>query len=163
MIMMIPTQVTALGFVQLVGKMHLEDSFIPLIVPTIAAPVTFFYMKQYMESALPLSLIEAARIDGASTWRIFWKIIFPLMGPINATIAILTALWAWNDFLLPLITLTDQSNQTIPLAQYVFQSQFTSNYPMAFASYLMAMAPVLIVYIFAQKWVVGGVMRGAVK
>ena len=73
------------------------------------------------------------------------------MGPINATIAILTALWAWNDFLLPLITLTDQSNQTIPLAQYVFQSQFTSNYPMAFASYLMAMAPVLIVYIFAQS------------
>ena len=63
------------------------------------------------------------------------------MGPINATIAILTALWAWNDFLLPLITLTDQSNQTIPLAQYVFQSQFTSNYPMAFASYLMAMGP----------------------
>ena len=113
--------------------------------------------------SIPISLEEAARIDGASTWRIFWKIIFPLMGPINATIAILTALWAWNDFLLPLITLTDQSNQTIPLAQYVFQSQFTSNYPMAFASYLMAMAPVLIVYIFAQKWVVGGVMRGAVK
>ena len=108
-------------------------------------------------------IYEAASIDGVNAWRIFWKIIFPLMGPINATIAILTALWAWNDFLLPLITLTDQSNQTIPLAQYVFQSQFTSNYPMAFASYLMAMAPVLIVYIFAQKWVVGGVMRGAVK
>ena len=105
----------------------------------------------------------AARIDGAGTWRIFWKIIFALMGPINATIAIMTALWAWNDFLLPLIILTDQSNQTIPLAQYVFSSQFATNYPQAFASYLMAMAPVLVVYIFAQKWVVGGVMRGAVK
>ena len=102
-------------------------------------------------------------MDGASTWRIFWTIIFPLMGPINSTIAILTVLWAWNDFLLPLITLTDQGNQTIPLAQYVFQSQFTSHYPMAFASYLMAMAPVLIVYVFAQKWVISGVMRGAVK
>ena len=112
---------------------------------------------------IPGELIEAAKIDGCSYYTIFTKIIFPLMGPINATIAILTALWAWNDFLLPLITLTDQSNQTIPLAQYVFQSQFTSNYPMAFASYLMAMAPVLIVYVFAQKWVVGGVMRGAVK
>ena len=112
---------------------------------------------------IPVSLEEAARIDGASTWRIFWTIIFPLMSPINATIAILTALWAWNDFLLPLIILTDQSNQTIPLAQYVFSSQFATNYPMAFSSYLMAMAPILIVYIFAQKWVVGGVMRGAVK
>ena len=92
-------------------------------------------------------------------------ILYTILGiRTNLFIAIiLTALWAWNDFLLPLITLTDQSNQTIPLAQYVFQSQFTSNYPMAFASYLMAMAPVLIVYIFAQKWVVGGVMRGAVK
>ena len=85
------------------------------------------------------------------------------MGPINATIAIMTALWAWNDFLLPLIILTNQQDQTIPLAQYVFSSQFATNYPQAFASYLMAMAPVLIVYIFAQKWVVGGVMRGAVK
>ena len=113
--------------------------------------------------SIPVSLEEAARIDGAGTWRIFWKIIFPLMGPINATIAIMTALWAWNDFLLPLIILTDQSNQTIPLAQYVFSSQFATNYPQAFASYLMAMAPVLVVYIFAQKWVVGGVMRGAVK
>ena len=112
---------------------------------------------------MPDSLIESARIDGAGTWRIFWRIIFPLMGPINATIAIMTALWAWNDFLLPLIILTNQHDQTIPLAQYVFSSQFATNYPQAFASYLMAMAPVLVVYIFAQKWVVGGVMRGAVK
>jgi raffinose/stachyose/melibiose transport system permease protein len=113
--------------------------------------------------SIPESLEEAARIDGASTWGIFWKIIFPLMGPINATIAILTALWAWNDFLLPLIILTDRSAQTLPLAQYGFQNQFTSNYPMAFASYLMAMAPVLVVYVFAQKWVISGVMSGAVK
>ncbi|WP_213234837.1 ABC transporter permease subunit, partial [Bifidobacterium animalis] len=91
----------------------------------------------------PVSLEEAARIDGAGTWRIFWKIIFPLMGPINATIAIMTALWAWSDFLLPLIILTDQSNPTISPAQYVFSSQFATNYPQAFASYLIAMAPVL--------------------
>ena len=113
--------------------------------------------------SIPVSLEEAARIDGASTWRIFWTIIFPLMGPINATIAILTALWAWNDFLLPLILLSNSADQTIPLAQFVFSSQFTANYPVAFASYLMAMAPILIVYIFAQKWVISGVMRGANK
>ena len=79
MIMMIPTQVTALGFIKLVSNMNLEDSFIPLIVPTIAAPVTFFYMKQYMESTLPLSLIEAARIDGSGEFRTFNAIVMPLM------------------------------------------------------------------------------------
>ena len=81
MIMMIPTQVTALGFIKLVSNMKLEDSFIPLIVPTIAAPVTFFYMKQYMESTLPLSLIEAARIDGSGEFRTFNAIVMPLMKP----------------------------------------------------------------------------------
>ena len=81
MIMMIPTQVTALGFIKLVSNMNLEDSFIPLIVPTIAAPVTFFYMKQYMESTLPLSLIEAARIDGSGEFRTFNAIVMPLMKP----------------------------------------------------------------------------------
>lgn len=88
MIMMIPTQVTALGFLQLVGKMKLDDSFIPLIIPSIAAPVTFFYMKQYMESALPLSLIEAARIDGSGEFRTFNSIVIPLMKPAIAVQAI---------------------------------------------------------------------------
>ena len=88
---------------------------------------------------------------------------FAGIGTALAALAIIQFRQIWNDFLLPLIILTDQSNQTIPLAQYVFSSQFATNYPMAFSSYLMAMAPILIVYIFAQKWVVGGVMRGAVK
>lgn len=81
MIMMIPTQVTALGFIKLITGMGLMDSFIPLIVPAIASPVTFFYMKQYMESALPLSLIEAARIDGSGEFRTFNSIVLPLMKP----------------------------------------------------------------------------------
>ena len=160
--MMVPFVAVLVPLFQMFTKAKLLNSWTGFILPSIATPFLIMYFRNSARS-FPRDTLEAARIDGASTWRIFWKIIFPLMGPINATIAILTALWAWNDFLLPLITLTDQSNQTIPLAQYVFQSQFTSNYPMAFASYLMAMAPVLIVYIFAQKWVVGGVMRGAVK
>ena len=133
-----------------------------LLYMTLGLGTNLFIATGFIRS-IPPSLEEAARVDGASTWKIFWKIIFPLMSPINATIGILTALWAWNDFLLPLIVLTDQSNQTIPLAQYVFSSQFATNYPMAFSSYLMAMAPILIVYVFAQRWVVSGVMRGAVK
>jgi multiple sugar transport system permease protein len=86
--MMIPTQVTALGFVQLVNKMGLENNFIPLIVPAIASPVTFFYMKQYMEANLPMSLLEAARIDGAGEFFIFNRIVLPLMKPAIAVQAI---------------------------------------------------------------------------
>ena len=85
-IMTIPTQVTALGFIQLVADMKLEDNFIPLIIPAIAAPATFFYMKQYMESALPLSLVEAARIDGSGEFRTFNSIVLPLMKPAIATV-----------------------------------------------------------------------------
>ena len=96
-VMMIPTQVTALGFLQLLGKMHLDDSFIPLIVPSIAAPVTFFYMKQYMESNLPLELVEAARIDGSGEFKTFNRIVFPLMKPAIAVQAIFTFVQSWNN------------------------------------------------------------------
>jgi raffinose/stachyose/melibiose transport system permease protein len=113
--------------------------------------------------SVPEEIEEAARTDGAGTWTIFWRIVFPLLAPMNATVGILTCLWAWNDFLLPLVILSDPDAQTLPLVQYVFQSQFNTNYTVAFASYLMALAPVLLVYIFAQRWVISGVMRGSVK
>ncbi|KFI44978.1 carbohydrate ABC transporter membrane protein 2, CUT1 family [Bifidobacterium bohemicum] len=161
--MFVPFPVIMLPLAKQMGALHLDNQLgLIILYMTLGLGTNLFIATGFIRS-IPISLEEAARIDGASTWTIFWKIIFPLMGPINATIAILTALWAWNDFLMPLIVLTDQSNQTIPLAQYVFSSQFATNYPMAFASYLMAMAPILVVYVFAQKWVVGSVMRGAVK
>ncbi|MFZ4896601.1 carbohydrate ABC transporter permease [Plantibacter sp. Mn2098] len=121
-----------------------------------------FIFTAYIRS-IPIELEEAARMDGASTWGVFWKVVFPLLAPMNATVGILTCVWAWNDFLLPLVILSDPSAQTLPLAQYVFQGQFNTNYTVAFASYLMALAPLLVVYIVAQKWVVSGVMRGSVK
>lgn len=161
--MFVPFPVVMLPIAKQMGGMHLDNQVGLILLYVVLGLGTNLFIATGFIRSIPISLEEAARIDGASTWKIFWTIIFPLMGPINATIAILTALWAWNDFMLPLILLTDQSNQTIPLAQYVFSSQFATNYPMAFASYLMAMAPILIVYIFAQRWVVSGVMRGAVK
>lgn len=121
----------------------------------------FIYVG-YIRS-IPKELEEAAIVDGCSTWGVFWRIIFPLMAPINATVGILTCLWAWNDFLLPLIVLNDQSHMTLPLVQYVFQSEFGTDYNLAFASYLMALSPMIIVYLFAQKWIIGGVTRGAIK
>lgn len=161
--MFVPFPVVMLPIAKQMGVLHLDNQVgLSILYMVLGLGTNLFIATGFIRS-IPVSLEEAARIDGAGTWRIFWKIIFPLMAPINATIAILTALWAWNDFLLPLIVLTDQSNQTIPLAQYVFSSQFATNYPMAFSSYLMAMAPILVVYLFAQKWIIGGVMRGAVK
>ncbi|MFG1947484.1 carbohydrate ABC transporter permease [Nonomuraea sp. NPDC048826] len=121
----------------------------------------FLYVG-YIKS-IPRSLEEAARTDGASTWTVFWRVIFPLLAPMNATVGILTFLWAWNDFLLPLVVLSSPSARTLPLVQYVFQNQFSADYTTAFASYLMALAPALLVYLFAQRWVISGVLRGAVK
>jgi raffinose/stachyose/melibiose transport system permease protein len=121
----------------------------------------FIYVG-YLNS-IPRELEEAAFTDGAGTWTTFWRVIFPLLGPMNATVGILTCLWAWNDFLLPLVILSSPDAQTLPLVQYVFQGQFSTNYPTAFASYLMALAPMLIVYVIAQRWVISGVVRGAIK
>ncbi|WP_448070543.1 carbohydrate ABC transporter permease [Georgenia yuyongxinii] len=121
-----------------------------------------FLYTAYIAS-IPGELEEAARMDGASTWGVFWKVVFPLLAPINATVGILTCVWAWNDFLLPLVIISDPDGATIQLAQYVFQSQFSADYTLAFASYLMAMAPLLVVYVFAQRWVISGVTRGAIK
>jgi raffinose/stachyose/melibiose transport system permease protein len=122
---------------------------------------TFIYVG-YLKS-IPLSLEEAAIIDGCNVWKLFWKIIFPLMSPINATVGVVTTLWVWNDFLLPLVILTKPEYSTLPLAQYIFQGQFQTDYNLAFASYLMALLPVIVMYVIAQKWIIRGVISGAIK
>jgi raffinose/stachyose/melibiose transport system permease protein len=114
---------------------------------------------------IPISLEEAAYVDGASVWTVFWKVIFPMLRPMHATVAILTALASWNDLLLPLVMLSggDNSVNTLPMAQMLFQSQFGTNYNLAFASYILSLLPMLIFYLFAQKHIINGVTNGAVK
>ena len=112
---------------------------------------------------IPLELEEAAYVDGAKQWTVFWKIIFPLLKPMHATVGIMTALWAWNDVMMPLVILSEQNSATLPLAQYIFQSKFGTNYNVAFASYLLALLPLLVFYLFAQKWIINGVTKGAIK
>jgi raffinose/stachyose/melibiose transport system permease protein len=124
--------------------------------------LNIFIYVGYLKS-IPKELEEAAVIDGASVWTTFWKVIFPLLTPINATVGIIMCVWVWNDFMLPLVMLSDRDTFTLPLVQYVFQSQFTTDYSLAFASYLMALTPLLLAYIFSQRWVIGGVTRGAGK
>lgn len=124
--------------------------------------MNIFLYVGYLKS-IPLELEEAALVDGAGKWTIFWKVVFPLMSPMNATVAILTAIWAWNDFMLPLVMLSNPNQYTLPLVQYAFQSQYSTNYSLAFASYLLALLPMLIIYLIFQKWIVNGVTQGAVK
>jgi raffinose/stachyose/melibiose transport system permease protein len=159
----VPFPIIMLPVAKETAILHL-DNRIGLILLYVVYGLAFniFIFTAYINS-IPRALEEAASIDGASTWAVFWRVIFPLLAPMNATVGILTCLWAWNDFLLPLVILSDPGSATLPLVQYVFQSQFQTNYPAAFASYLMAMAPLLIVYVFAQRWVISGVTRGAVK
>lgn len=165
MIMMIPTQVTALGFVQLVDKMHLNDSFIPLIVPTIAAPVTFFYMKQYMESALPLSLIEAARIDGSGEFRTFNNIVLPLMKPAIAVQAIFTFVSSWNNYFTPALILHDNNKKTLPILIAQLRAADWLKFDMGQVYVMIAFSifPVIIVYLILSKHIVAGVALGSVK
>lgn len=165
MIMMIPTQVTALGFVQLVSKMHLEDSFIPLIVPTIAAPVTFFYMKQYMESSMPLELVEAARIDGSGEFHTFNSIVLPIMKPAIAVQAIFTFVSSWNNYFTPALILHDDKKKTLPILIAQLRSADWLKFDMGQVYVMIAFSifPVIIVYLILSKHIVQGVALGSVK
>ena len=165
MIMMIPTQVTALGFLQLVGKMKLDDSFIPLIIPSIAAPVTFFYMKQYMESALPLSLIEAARIDGSGEFRTFNSIVIPLMKPAIAVQAIFTFVSSWNNYFTPALILHTDRKKTLPILIAQLRSTDWLKFDMGqvYAMIVFSILPIIVIYMILSKHIVQGVAMGSVK
>lgn len=165
MIMMIPTQVTALGFVQLVSAMKLEDSFIPLVCTTIAAPVTFFYMKQYMESTLPQALIEAARIDGSGEFRTFNHIVIPLMKPAIAVQAIFTFVTSWNNYFIPALVLHDDSKKTLPILIAQLRAADWLKFDMGQVYMMIAFSilPVIVVYLILSKQIVQGVAAGSVK
>ena len=165
MIMMIPTQVTALGFVKLVSNMGLEDSLIPLIVPTIASPVVFFYIKQYMESSLPLSLIEAARIDGAGEFHTFNAIVLPLMKPAIAVQAIFTFVSSWNNYFTPALILHDDKKKTLPILIAQLRAADWLKFDMGQVYVMIAFSifPVIIVYLILSKHIVQGVALGSVK
>ena len=164
MIMMIPTQVTALGFIKLVTKMGLMDSFIPLIVPTIASPVVFFYMKQYMESALPLSLIEAARIDGSGEFRTFNSIVLPLMKPAIVTALIFSFMWRWDDFFGALLYLNSPAKYTLSIALKMFSDPSSqSDWGSMFAMSTLSIIPIFLIFLFFQKYLVEGISTEGLK
>ena len=125
-------------------------------------PMNVMLYSGYLKN-IPLDMEEAAEIDGASTWKTYWTVIFPMMKPMHATVAVLTALGTWNDVMTPLVIMSGSENTTLPLAQLNFQTQFGTNYNLAFASYLLSLIPILIFYVVCQKQIIGGVANGAVK
>ena len=125
-------------------------------------PMNVLLYSGYLTN-IPGALEEAACVDGASTWTTYWKIIFPIMKPMHATVAVLTALGTWNDVMTPLVIMSGTGKNTLPLAQLNFQTQFGTNYNLAFASYLLALLPILIFYLICQKHILNGVVNGAVK
>lgn len=165
MVMTIPTQVTTLGFVQMMDGMRLDNSFIPFIIPSIAAPVTFFYMKQYMESSLPVALVEAARIDGSGEFRTLNTIVMPLMKPAIAVQAIFTFVSSWNNYFTPALLLHKEEMKTLPLLIAELRSADFLKFDMGqvYVTIAFSIFPVIIVYLILSKHIVQGVALGSVK
>lgn len=161
--MFVPFSMLMLPLVKQVSYFNLDNKVGMIILYVVfGISMNTLLYTGYLKN-IPLEIEEAAIVDGAKPWTMYWKIIFPLLKPMHATVGIMTALWAWNDVMLPLVILSDQNSATLPLAQFIFQSKFGTNYNLAFASYLLALLPLLIFYIFAQKWIINGVTKGAIK
>ncbi|MET0956613.1 MAG: carbohydrate ABC transporter permease, partial [Cryobacterium sp.] len=159
----IPFTVIALPQIQLTGLTGLANPFgVTILHIMFQLSFSILLFTAFLRS-IPLELEESARMDGATTWQTFRQLIFPLLAPMSATVAIFAFLASWNDFMMPSLIIADSAQQTIPVVQNIFQTQFSNNYNVSFASYLMAMAPAIVVYLFTQRWVMEGVTQGAVK
>lgn len=161
--MFVPFAILMMPLAKQTAEMGLANWFgVILLYVVFYMPMNILLYSGYLVN-IPMALEEAARVDGASTWRTYWKIIFPIMRPMHATVAVLTALSVWNDVMTPLVIMAGSNQNTLPLAQLNFQSQFGTNYNLAFASYLLSLIPILIFYVICQKQILNGVVNGAVK
>lgn len=161
--MFVPFAILMMPLAKQTAEMGLANWFgVILLYVVFYMPMNILLYSGYLVN-IPIALEEAARVDGASTWKTYWRIIFPVMKPMHATVAILTALSVWNDVMTPLVIMAGSGKNTLPLAQLNFQSQFGTNYNLAFASYLLSLIPILIFYVICQKQILNGVVNGAVK
>ena len=163
--MMIPGQLSLIGFYQLCTKMHLVNSYIPLIIPAIASPGTVFFLKQYTESSLSRSLIEAARIDGASELYSFHRIVIPILSPAVATMGIMSFIGNWNNYLLPMIIINKNEKMTLPvmMATLKASTDINANQGAIYLSVAISVIPILLVFAFFSKYIISSVSAGAVK
>ena len=161
--MFVPFSILMMPLVKQTSQMGLGNrAGVILLYLVFYMPMNVLLYTGYLKN-IPEALEEAADIDGASAWKTYWQIIFPMMMPMHATVAILTALGTWNDVMTPLVIMAGTGQNTLPLAQLNFQTQFGTNYNLAFASYILALIPILIFYVICQKQILDGVANGAVK
>ena len=163
-VMMIPTQVTTVGFLHMLNVFHLEDSFIPLIVPSIAPPAIVFFMRQYMLSSFPLDIIEAARIDGSNEFRTFLTISIPMMKPAFAVQAIFAFIQKWNDYYTQNLVLISKEKWTLPIMVRGVQGIKNSiDHGATNFAIFFSIIPVALIYIILSRFIIGGVAAGGVK
>lgn len=160
--MFVPFAILMMPLVKQTAALQLDNMLGVILLYTVFyMPMNVLLYSGYLTN-IPIALEEAAFVDGATTWTTYWKVIFPIMKPMHATVAILTALGTWNDVMIPLVIMSGSKN-TLPLAQLSFQTQFGANYNLAFASYLLALLPIILFYLICQKQILSGVVNGAVK
>lgn len=165
MIMMVPSQVTALGFVRLMGSFNLLDTFIPLILPSAASPIVFFFMKQFMEATLPIAIVEAARIDGSGEFHTFNHIVLPILKPAIAVQGIFSFVCSWNNYFVPSLILKSADHKTLPLliAQLRNADYLKFDMGQVYMIITIAIVPVIIVYLLLSKFIIRGITLGSVK
>lgn len=165
LIMMVPTQASAIGFYRIMKNWGLTNSYIPLIVPAIAAPATYYFMKQYMASSLPIEIVEAARIDGCGEFRTFNSIVTPILKPAFAVQIIFTFVSNWNNFFMPRLIIDTKDKFTIPLVLSQMRAAGPQEQDLGvFYLYMVvAILPVVVVYLFLSKFIIRGVALGSVK
>ncbi|MBM7579652.1 carbohydrate ABC transporter permease [Jeotgalibacillus terrae] len=161
--MMIPPQLGLIPNFMLISWLGWIDSFSAVIVPSMVSAFGVFWMRQYIGSSVPYELIEAARVDGCSHFRIFWSIVLPIIRPALATLGIFTFMMTWNDFLWPLVVLKDKSVHTIQIALRTLNDVYSTDYSMILAGTFMATVPILIVFLIFNKQFIAGLTEGATK
>ena len=164
-ILVMPTQVTAMGFLRLITKMGLYDSLLPLIIPSVASPAVFYFMYSYLQSSLPMSLVEAARIDGSGEFRTFNSIVLPIMKPAIAVQAIFTFVGSWNNYFVPALVIQSKSKMTVPILIATLRGADYMNFDMGkiYMMITVAIVPIIIVYLLLSKFIIAGVTLGGVK
>ena len=165
LILSMPTQVSALGFVRLVERMNLMNTLWPLFLPSVAAPAVFYFMYSYIQSSLPMELVEAARMDGCSEFRTFNSIVLPIMKPAIAVQAIFTFVQTWNNYFIPALIISDNDKKTLPILIASLRSADFLKFDMGKVYMLITVAivPIIIVYLLLSRFIVDGVTLGGVK
>ena len=164
-ILVMPTQVTAMGFLRLMTNIGLYDSLLPLIIPSIASPAVFYFMYSYLESSLPLSLVEAARIDGCGEFVTFNRIVLPIMKPAVAVQAIFTFVGSWNNYFVPALIIQSKDKMTVPILIATLRGADYMNFDMGkiYMMITVAIVPIIVVYLLLSKYIIAGITLGGVK